>query len=46
MPRLLFIDDDLTELESFHNIVKSEYEFNSVHWPTESEKLMLVENFR
>ena len=39
MRRLVFIDDDQNELESFRVIVKGEYDCTTVHWPRESAKL-------
>lgn len=42
MRRLVFIDDDKTELDDFGRIVTGKYEYTSVHWPTESEKLFTV----
>lgn len=40
MRRLVFIDDDRTELEAFHQIVKDDYDYIAVHWPVESAKLI------
>lgn len=39
MKRLVFIDDDKTELDEFSDIVKGKYQYRTVHWPGESEKL-------
>ncbi len=39
MRRLVFVDDDPTELENFHKIVGSDYDYAPVHWPDESGKL-------
>lgn len=39
MRRLVFIDDDKTELDDFGRIVRGRYEYTTVHWPGESEKL-------
>jgi CheY-like chemotaxis protein len=39
MRRLVFIDDDKTELDTFLRIVGSEYDCTTVHWPPESAKL-------
>lgn len=39
MERLVFIDDDKTELENFHHIVGAHYDYITVHWPDESDKL-------
>jgi DNA-binding NarL/FixJ family response regulator len=39
MRRLVFIDDDETELKTFHNIVANSYMYETVHWPRESAKL-------
>jgi len=39
MLRLVFIDDDQTELTTFQNIVVGEYEYLPVHWPRELAKL-------
>jgi DNA-binding NarL/FixJ family response regulator len=39
MRRLVFIDDDETELDNFHKIVGGIYDYNTVYWPNESEKL-------
>src|SRR5712692_7190669 len=39
MPRLVFIDDDETELQSFRDIVGGSYDCITVHWPRESTKL-------
>jgi len=37
--RLVFIDDDETELSAFRDIVGDEYDCTTVHWPRESTKL-------
>jgi hypothetical protein len=39
MRRLVFIDDDRTELEAFRDIVQGDYHYTTVHWPDESAKL-------
>src|SRR5580692_2624631 len=39
MRRLVFIDDDKSELEEFSRIVRGQYECRTVHWPQESEEL-------
>jgi DNA-binding NarL/FixJ family response regulator len=39
MQRLVFIDDDRTELDNFRKIVGGIYDYTTVHWPNESEKL-------
>src|ERR1700735_4477112 len=39
MQRLVFIDDDRTELDNFRKIVGGIYDYTTVHWPSESEKL-------
>lgn len=39
MQRLVFIDDDQTELEAFRQIVGDDYDYIAVHWPAESPKL-------
>jgi DNA-binding NarL/FixJ family response regulator len=39
MRRLVFIDDDKTELNAFLGIVGGEYDCATVHWPPESAKL-------
>lgn len=36
MRRLLFIDDDQTELEAFREIVEGSYEYHTIHWPSAS----------
>lgn len=38
MKRLVFIDDDKTELCDFGRIVEGEYDY-TIHWPFEAEKL-------
>lgn len=40
MRRLVFIDDDETELEAFRKIVEGDYHYTAVHWPAESAKLL------
>jgi DNA-binding NarL/FixJ family response regulator len=37
--RLVFIDDDKTELDAFLRIVGSKYDCATVHWPPESARL-------
>jgi DNA-binding NtrC family response regulator len=39
MQRLVFIDDDKTELKAFSKIVGGDYDCDTVHWPAESAKL-------
>ena len=39
MRRLVFIDDDETELSAFRSVIVDHYEYVTVHWPQESEKL-------
>ena len=39
MRRLVFIDDDRTELAALREVTGSEYDFVSVHWPDEAAKL-------
>jgi DNA-binding NarL/FixJ family response regulator len=39
MRRLVFIDDDKTELDAFLRIVGGKYDCVTVHWPPESAKL-------
>jgi DNA-binding NarL/FixJ family response regulator len=39
MRRLVFIDDDETELNDFRPIVADDYEYIAIHWPHESGKL-------
>jgi len=39
MRRLVFIDDDKTELDDFGRIVEGTYQYTTVHWPVESDKL-------
>jgi len=39
MRRLVFIDDDKTELDAFHGIVRGKYDYTTIHWPHESAKL-------
>ncbi|MGA8011957.1 MAG: hypothetical protein WB949_05995 [Candidatus Acidiferrales bacterium] len=39
MKRLVFIDDDDTELNDFGLIVEGEYDYSGIHWPIEAEKL-------
>jgi DNA-binding NarL/FixJ family response regulator len=38
--RLVFIDDDKSELEAFREIVRGAYDYTTVHWPWESAKLL------
>jgi DNA-binding NarL/FixJ family response regulator len=40
MRRLVFIDDDKSELEAFGEIVSSAYDYTAIHWPGESAKLL------
>jgi DNA-binding NarL/FixJ family response regulator len=40
MRRLVFIDDDKSELDAFREIVGSKYDYTTVHWPGESAKLL------
>jgi DNA-binding NarL/FixJ family response regulator len=40
MRRLVFIDDDNSELDGFREIVSGAYDYASVHWPGESSKLL------
>lgn len=37
--RLVFIDDDETELTAFREIVGEAYDYTAVHWPAESNRL-------
>jgi hypothetical protein len=39
MRRPVFIGNDETELDHFRKIMGGIYEYNTVHWPNESEKL-------
>jgi hypothetical protein len=39
MQRLVFIDGDKTELNLFRKIVGGVYDYTTVHWPNQSEKL-------
>jgi hypothetical protein len=39
MKRLVFVDDDQTELTAFADVVRGTYDYISVHWPNESVKL-------
>ena len=39
MRRLVFIDDDKTELDDFGRIVEGEYDYAKIHWPSEAEQL-------
>jgi DNA-binding NtrC family response regulator len=39
MRRLVFIDDDKTELDDFGRIVEGEYDYVRIHWPLDAEKL-------
>jgi DNA-binding NarL/FixJ family response regulator len=41
MRRLVFIDDDPKELDAFRHIVEGEYDYTTVHWPSESAKLTI-----
>jgi DNA-binding NarL/FixJ family response regulator len=41
MRRLVFIDDDESELEAFRKIVSGVYDCATVHWPVESGKLLM-----
>lgn len=38
--RIVFIDDDTTELEAFRSMVANDYDCIAVHWPSESAKLL------
>jgi DNA-binding NarL/FixJ family response regulator len=40
MRRLVFIDDDKSELDAFGEIVSGAYDYTAVHWPRESAKLL------
>lgn len=42
MRRLVFIDDDKSELEAFGEIVSGVYDYAPVHWPGESAKLLAI----
>jgi DNA-binding NarL/FixJ family response regulator len=42
MRRLIFIDDDRTELADFKKIVGDDYEYVSIHWPGQETKLWSV----
>jgi DNA-binding NarL/FixJ family response regulator len=42
MNRLIFIDDDQTELDAFGNILKGKFTYVPVHWPQESATLSTV----
>lgn len=42
MPRLVFIDDDKTELDAFRGVVAAEYEYITIHWPNESARLFAM----
>ena len=42
MRQLVFIDDDKTELDAFRGIVAGEYEYITIHWPNESERLFAM----
>ncbi len=42
MRRLLFIDDDETELDDFKKIVEDDYQYATIHWPDEESKLWSV----
>ena len=37
--KLVFIDDDTTELDAFPGFVAGHYEYVTIHWPDESAKL-------
>lgn len=39
MRRLVFIDDDQTELTAFRDIVVDDYDYTAIHWPAESARL-------
>ena len=39
MRRLVFIDDDKTELDDFGRIVEDDCDYATIHWPLEAEKL-------
>jgi DNA-binding NarL/FixJ family response regulator len=39
MRRIIFIDDDKTELDAFLHLVGGEYDCVTIHWPHESAKL-------
>jgi len=39
MRRLIFIDDDRAELETFRDIVGNSYAYETIHWPKDSSKL-------
>jgi DNA-binding response OmpR family regulator len=38
-PRLIFIDDDETELAAFRGIAGKDYEVTTIHWPRQAETL-------
>lgn len=40
MRRLVFIDDDETELSAFRDIAEGSYSYETIHWPRESAKLL------
>jgi DNA-binding NarL/FixJ family response regulator len=42
MRRLVFIDDDKTELDTFRGIVAGKYEYITIHWPDESARLFAM----
>jgi len=42
MRRLVFIDDDKTELDAFSGIVAGEYEYLTIHWPNDSARLFAM----
>jgi DNA-binding NarL/FixJ family response regulator len=42
MRRLVFIDDDKTELVAFRGIVAGEYEYFTIHWPNDSVRLFAM----
>jgi DNA-binding NarL/FixJ family response regulator len=39
MRRIVFIDDDKTELDEFGRIVGGKYQYTQIHWPGEAERL-------
>jgi len=41
MRRLVFVDDDKSELDAFGEIVTKAYDYATVHWPGESAKLFV-----
>ena len=42
MKRLVFIDDDQSELDAFHTIVEDEYKYETIHWPGQAEELFRI----